>query len=33
MDEEYEFHVEDRDMYDTTFVIEDQYNNTNDTNE
>ena len=33
MDEEYEFHVGNRDMYDTTLVIEDQYNDTDDTAE
>lgn len=30
MDEEYEFQVGNRDMYDTTFVIEVHGNNTDD---
>ena len=33
MDEEYEFQVGNRDMYDTTLVIEVQNNNIDDTDE
>lgn len=33
MDEKYEFQVGDRDLYDTTLVIEVQDNNTDDTDE
>ena len=33
MDEEYEFQVGNRDMYDTTLVIEVQDNNIDDTDE